>query len=265
MIALLHKLCAFFLILLGVAKTTTAFVAVSHSSRQEYSTFLGVASGTSKQSRIPLESKDRKTILNRNGSHFKLDRMRGKVEFGSTAKLVTTLDNADLATVSSWLGDEKRVALSIWDEKLIEERGDSVYRLKLMKLQFVTLQLEPSVDNRMWIEKDENSGVPVFKLQSVDFDPNVQFLPGMSVPASVLGIEIEVVGELFPSSNGKGLEGKIGFLTKGNLTPPMRMLPEPALKSASSIICNTISEFAIQSFQKGARSKYREYVRQNKK
>jgi len=106
--------------------------------------------------------------------------------------------------VSSWLSDEKRVALSIWDEKLIEERGDNVYRMKLMKLQFVTIQLSPTVDNRMWTEEDA-SGAPVFKLQSIDFDPNVQVIPGLNIPASALGIEIEVVGELLPSRNGKGL------------------------------------------------------------
>jgi hypothetical protein len=194
-----------------------------------------------------------------------MDRFSGKVEFGSTARLVTILDGADLTTVSTWISDEKRVAMSIWDEKLIEERGDNVYRLKLMKLQFVTIQLSPTVDNRMWTEEDGKSGVPVFKMQSIDFDPNVQLLPGLNIPASALGIEIEVVGELFPSSNGKGLEGKIGFLTRGNLTPPMRLLPESALKSASGAICQTISDFAIQSFQKGARSKYSEFALENRK
>ncbi len=186
------------LVLSGVL-ATDAFTTVSYPRSTK--TFLRASSTTS---RSALGSENRNTILSRNGSYFKLDRFGGKVEFGSTAKLVTALDGADLETVSSWLSDEKRVALSIWDEKLIEERGDNVYRMKLMKLQFVTIQLSPTVDNRMWTEEDA-SGAPVFKLQSIDFDPNVQVIPGLNIPASALGIEIEVVGELLPSRNGKGL------------------------------------------------------------
>lgn len=203
-------------------------------------------------------SNNRDKILQRNGAHFELNRFSGRIEFGSTVALVTNLENADMASVSQWLSDEKRVATSIWDEKLIQERGNNVYRLQLMTLQFVTIQLSPQVDNRMWTDIDPN-GFPVFKLQSIDFDPNIQVLPGMNVPASALGIDIEVVGELRPSRDGKGVEGKIGFVSSGNLTPPMRLLPEPALKTASNVICKTISDFAIQSFQRGARSKYREF------
>lgn len=246
-----------------------AILIVQRVARQETHAFINVHSNrpiiTSRKSpslaaysSSSSSSKNREKILQRNGGHFELNRFSGRVEFGSTVNLVTNLENADMVTVSDWLSDEKRVALSIWDEKLIEDRGNNVYRLQLMTLQFVTIQLSPRVDNRMWTEIDQ-SGVPVFKLQSIGFDPNIQVLPGVNIPASALGIDIEVVGELRPSRDGKGVEGKIGFVSSGNLTPPLRLLPEPALKTASNVICKTISDFAIQSFQKGARLKYREY------
>lgn len=210
-------------------------------------------------------SKNRDKILKRSGSHFELNRFSGRVEFGSTADLVTALDNANMATISEWLSDEKRVAMSIWDEKLTKDLGDNIYRLELMTLQFVTIQLAPQVDNRMWTERDDVTGIPVFKIQSIDFDPKIQVLPGLNIPASVLGVDIEVVGELRPSGNGTGLTGKIGFQSSGNLTGPMRLLPEPALKAASKVICKTISDFAIQSFQKGVRAQYREFYLQSQK
>ena len=91
-------------------------------------------------------------FLNRNGSHFKLNRFSGKVEFGSTANLVTNFKKGDSESISDWLSDERRVALSIWDEKLMTDLGQSTYRLQLMSLQFVSNRLSPSVDSRMWIE-----------------------------------------------------------------------------------------------------------------
>ena len=210
----------------------------------------------------PAELQRRNQLLQRNGPFFQLNRMGGQVEFGATANLVTKLNpqQPDLPAVQSWLGDERRVALSIWDEKLIQELGQNVFKLKVMKLQFVTIQLQPSVDVKMWTEISSD-GNPTFRLQSVAFEPNLQVLPGINLSASSLGIKIEVVGELQPTPDGKGVTGKITFTTSGILHPPMRLLPEPVLKAASDTINQTITQFAIQSFQRGAIAKYQEFLK----
>ncbi len=230
---------------------TTSLPAPSTSS-------LSSSSSLYASSKSKYASPNRSKILRRKGEHFDLNRFSGRVEFGYTASLVTSLPNSDPSSIDEWLSDERRVAMSIWDEKLMKELGDGKYRLQLMPLQFVTIRLSPTVDNYMWTEVDSN-GQSMFQLQSVDFDPNIEILPGINIPPSSLGIDIEVVGELYPNKNGKGVEGKIGFVSSGNLTPPMRLLPEPALKSASNVICKTISDFAIRSFQKGAREKYEQF------
>ena len=205
-----------------------------------------------------VSSSQRETILRRNGEHFALNRFSGKVEFGSTANLVTKFPNSDAASIARWLSDEKRVALSIWDEELLTDLGQSTYRLEIMTLQFVTIQLAPRVDTRMWTEMS-SSNIPVFKLQSTSFDPNIQILPGLSIPVEKLGIHIEVVGELRPSEDGNGVTGRIGFVSSGDLPPPMRLLPEPALRAASNGINKTVSDFAVRSFRAGAVKKYSEF------
>ncbi|CAJ1965784.1 unnamed protein product [Cylindrotheca closterium] len=215
----------------------------------------------------------RKELLSRNGPYFKLNRFQGAVEFGSSAKLVTVLntqssgsngqDNKkeNLEQISEWLSDGRGLAVSIWDESLMTELNNNLYRLQTMKLQFVTIQLAPSVDMKMWTQKDGgNNNMPTFSLQSVGFDPNIQLLPGVGISASSLGIQIDVDGELKPTLDGKGVEGKISFATQGILPPPMRMLPEPALKMASDSINETIVKFAIRSFEQGARKKYQEFL-----
>lgn len=92
------------------------------------------------------------------------------------------------------------------------------------------------------------------------FDPNIQILPGVGVSADSLGILIDVVGELYPSKDGKGVDGKIGFVTSGELPPPMRILPEQALKGSLSTINRTITNFAISSFQKGTRTQFQHFL-----
>ncbi|KAL7472319.1 hypothetical protein ACHAXS_012647 [Conticribra weissflogii] len=204
---------------------------------------------------------ERDAIIQRNGEYFKLDRMRGKIEFGSSSRINTRLEGADVDSIKKWLSNDRAIAMSIWDEKLIREVEPEVYRLKLMTLMFVTIQLAPHVDVRMWTEGKDGDNV-VFKLESVAFDPNIQILPGVGLSAESLGILIDVVGELYPSADGKGVDGKIGFVSSGELPPPMRLLPEPALRSSLSTINKTIANFAISSFQKGARTKYREFLKE---
>mmetsp|Transcript_128456 Transcript_128456/g.371723 ORF Transcript_128456/g.371723 Transcript_128456/m.371723 type:complete len:275 (+) Transcript_128456:88-912(+) len=201
----------------------------------------------------------RRELLSRNGPYFKLNRFQGAVEFGSTATLTTKLDTQpNPEGIAEWLQDGRGLALSIWDEKMMKDMGNSLYQLQTMKLQFVTITLSPTVDVQMSTEMD-SSGQPVFSLQSVGFDPNIQLLPGVGVSASSLGIHIDVVGELRPSKDGTGVSGVISFATTGNLPPPMRVLPEPALKMASDTINETIVSFAVKSFQQGAIQKYKEY------
>jgi hypothetical protein len=177
---------------------------------------------------------------------------------------VTTLSTESGSTpdtIADWLRDERGLALSIWDPKLTKEMGENVYRLQIMTLQFVTLQLAPWVDIEMKTLLDiDQQKQPVFTLQSVSFDPNIQILPGMRINSETLGIVIEVAGILRPAADGKSVVGSIAFQTTGKLPPPMRVLPEPALKAASDTINNIIVDFAIQSFQKGARSNFKDFV-----
>ena len=224
----------------------------STSSRHGVSTTLFARANNKRKS---WTQRERDAILGRNGEYFKLDRMRGKIEFGSSSRIQTTLDGSDEESVRRWLDDDEQIAMSIWDPELIKVVEPKVYRLKLMTLMFVTIQLAPHVDVRMYTD-DKGS----FNLESVSFDPNIQILPGVGVSADSLGILIDVVGELYPSKDGKGVDGKIGFVTSGELPPPMRLLPEPALKSSLGTINRTITNFAISSFQKGARTKFRQFL-----
>lgn len=232
--------------------------SVSHSVASR--PFLNSERFASANKRKTWTARERDAILARNGEYFKLDRMRGNISFGSSSRIQTTFDDADDATIRRWLSDDEQIAMSIWDPNLTKNIGPEVYRLKLMKLMFVTIQLAPHVDVRMWTD-DKGS----FNLESVDFDPNIQILPGVGISADSLGILIDVVGELYPSKDGRGVDGKIGFVTSGELPPPMRLLPEPLLKSSLSTINRTITKFATDSFQKGARTKFQEFVQTEKR
>jgi Protein of unknown function (DUF1997) len=220
----------------------------------------------------PEQKARRKELLQRDGPHFHVDRLGGTIEFGAAANLVTQLESNPATAddsrkvIEKWLADDdgRGLAQSIWEEDLVTDLGNGIFRLQTMPLQFVTLQLQPAVDIQMWTQPPGKNKAgrllpPIFKMQSLGFEPNLQILPGMSVTAQSLGLILEVVGDLRPTTDGMGVTGKICFQSKGALPPPLRLLPESALKMAADTINEAVVSFAIASFQKGAKEKYLEY------
>jgi hypothetical protein len=221
----------------------------------------------------PQQTARRKELLQRDGPYFSLDKFNGDIEFGAATKLVTDLSKSpgvDRASIEEWLcdNDGKGLALSIWDEELMTVLPDSVYQMQTMPLKFVTLELQPSVDLQMWTQPAGKNRAgqqlpPIFKLNSVAFETNLRLLPGLGIISSeALGIFIEVAGDLRPSADGKGVTGTISFQTKGVLPPPLRLFPQSALKLAADTINDTIIQFAVDSFSKGAIEKYDEFMRE---
>jgi len=214
----------------------------------------------------------REKILNppnrsRDGNNFKMERFKGTISFGYTADLITSLpvphSQVKTNVIQKWLSNAERVAFAIWDEQLITEIRSQIYRLQLITLKFITIQLKPTVDVQMWTEMETDTHGNeqiVFFLESMDFDPNVQILPGVKFTAESLGIQIDVAGEMRVSSDKQGLTGKIGFVTSGKLPPPLRILPEVALKSAAGVINKQIADFAVKSFEKGATKEFRKFL-----
>lgn len=267
------SLCQALLLVVSLTGTVTyAFVAqVTPRAKQVVALY---AAPNIQQT--PQQKSRRKELLQRDGPYFTLDKRSGKIEFGAATKLVTDLSgnpNVDKVSIENWLGDNdgKGLALSIWDEKLMTVLPNSVYRLQTMPLKFVTLELQPSVDLQMYTQPAGKNRAgrelpPIFKLNSVGFETNLRLLPGLGIISSeALGIFIEVAGDLRPSEDGKGVTGKISFQTKGLLPTPLRILPSRALKLAAKTINDTIVNFAVKSFEKGAIQKYDEFMRERTK
>lgn len=262
--------CMFALFVALLLNTVDAFVVSGSIHRTKTVVALNAAP---KIQQSPQQKARRKELLKRNGPYFSLDKFSGEIEFGAATKLVTDLSKSpgvDRASIEEWLGDNdgKGLALSIWDENLMTAMPNSVYRLQTMPLKFVTLELQPSVDLQMWTQPAGKNRAgrqlpPIFKLNSIAFETNLRLLPGLGIISSEsLGIVIEVAGDLRPSEDGKGVTGTISFQTKGLLPPPLRILPQNALKLAADAINDTIVQFAVASFEEGAIKKYDEFMRE---
>ena len=212
------------------------------------------------------KSKRRELLSETNepGNFFSFDRSSGRVSFGSTVVLSTQLTSTkgQVKKIEQFVKDLKPLSASIWDPSLLKDLGGSVFEVQTMNLQFVSIKLAPTVTMYLWTQDGDEKypSVPVFKIQSIDFDPNISILPGVGVTAESLGLEICVVGELRPSRNGQGVTGTVSFETSGRLQPPLNLLPKAALEQAANSISTTISQFASQNFQTNCVQQYRQFV-----
>ncbi|GKZ00118.1 hypothetical protein MPSEU_000965900 [Mayamaea pseudoterrestris] len=214
------------------------------------------------QRQTPVSENRRRELLSRKGPYFKLDKSTGHIEFGATANLQTLLvERDDRHTIRHWLNDTVGLARSIWDPKLLSQIDRHIFRLQVMTLQFFTIQLSPTVDVEMKTLVSRVTGDPIFSLQSVDYNPNVQVLglPGLTVTPASLNVSIQVFGQMKPSSNGRGVFGAIAFATKGVLPLPLRLLPEPTIRAASNVVNQAVVNFAVTSFQTGAKQNFDEF------
>jgi hypothetical protein len=263
--------CLVFLLVATLGAAADAFV-LKGTERTKRSGVVALKAALKIQ-QTPQQKARRKELLQRDGPYFSLDKFNGDIEFGAATKLVTDLSKSpgvDRASIEEWLcdNDGKGLALSIWDEELMTVLPNSVYKMQTMPLKFVTLELQPSVDLQMWTQPAGKNRAgrqlpPIFKLNSVAFETNLRLLPGLGIISSeALGIFIEVAGDLRPSADGKGVTGTISFQTKGMLPPPLRLLPQSALKLAADTINDTIIQFAVDSFSEGAIAKYDEFMRE---
>lgn len=224
-------------------------------------------------------------MLSRNGPYFALDRSTGKIEFGATANLVTPLpvdatNDVNYCSIDDWLiqpNVSRDIVYSIWDPKLVTEIDKNTFQLQIMTLRFVTITLRPTVNVRMetiqpsTAASGSNSNKPQFIVQSINFNPNLQLVPGMNFNAQSMGIVIEVVGLLQSSSSSSGssssnnnLVGTITFTTSGLLPLPLRIVPSNVLKATSNTINTTIMNVVVSNFQKSITQNYEQY-RNNKK
>lgn len=215
-----------------------------------------------------LSPERKRALLSRTGPYFSLDRTAGTIAFGAIAQLTTPLPSDDPAVVTAWLEDAPSIAQSIWDPQLTTVMGKNVYRLETTPLQFVMLQIAPSVDVEMkTILSQSDSKEPIFTLQSIRFNPNIQSgLPGMpQIDAEALGIVIETAGYLRQTTKKKEectVSGVISFQTSGSLPPPLRILPDGVLQAAADTINQQVVQLAVRSFQQGARINFEAFARQ---
>ncbi|GMI57319.1 hypothetical protein ScalyP_jg1875 [Parmales sp. scaly parma] len=229
------------------------------------------ASSSQSETDIPLTEK----ILRRTGFHLDLSDDKKKIEFGSTVTLTSRINQINKVdeskSLAQFISNPRRVASLIWDPLMIEKidrpPGDTsnsvYYRLKLMKLYFVMITLQPHVDMKM-MTKTSSSGSPKFMMESVAYEPNFNYLilAGSKEPitAESLSLKIKVVGVMKEDgSDDELLQGIVGFLVSGNLPRVLRIVPRLALGKVCKVICNTIVNKLSGSFETTAQEEYMKF------
>ncbi len=127
----------------------------------------------------------------------------------------------------------------------MDRKGRDVFRLTTKPLQFITLNLQPSIDVKV------STGAEALVVESLAHSMNgMEQLLGQRFAQS---LKIEVKGELraVPGTQGPGLTklvGDVQFFTSGQLPSIFSLTPRPVLEGATTAINRRIMSYAKGMF-----------------
>jgi len=204
-------------------------------------------------------------LLKSRGYYFDLSDDKRTIAFGETVNLRAQLPCGKTGELDNFIRDPIRVASVIWSadkmEKVDSGAASVVYRLQLMRLNFLAIVLSPWVDLKM-ISK-EMQGRPQFMMESIGFDPQISVLRSNITPES-LAINIKVAGIMKASpESDQTLVGLVGFRTTGKLPLPLRIVPKRAISKSCELICRTIVASLKKTYVAKVATEFKEFQRRN--
>ena len=195
----------------------------------------------------------RRSLLSNPGHRFSLK--SPSVSFGTTATLKTPLlspdSPADRLFVNNFLSSASRVTNAIWDPSLASRVNSTTVDLQLLDLNFLTLSLSPTVTVDARIRQDADTGDNIYELTSLSFAPNLRVLPGLGVTSAPSSLQIDCVGQLRPSRDGRSIFGAIAFEIEGNLGSALMLVPRSVMEKAARTLTEKVLAFAEANFVKG--------------
>lgn len=130
--------------------------------------------------------------------------------------------------------------------------GDELFRLHLNPINFISLQLQPVVDMRVWTAADD-----CLRIQSVDCE--------------ILGLEhfqeqefrLNLVGELKPMVVRRSirLKGYVHLKIQVDMPMPIALTPKPILEGTGNTIMSGLLNTMKQRLKKNLVSDYQSWVR----
>lgn len=183
---------------------------------------------------------------------FDKDDRAGRLTFGSSQKSITMVKPEPRGTLHEFVStNAQQIVLSSWPRQSITDEGDGQFLIRMDAFDFLTIKV--AVSMRARVRYDAQASVAHF--ESTDF--TIDGLEGLAE-----SIDVKVSGWMKPSpptSSLSALTGNVRFRAVGDVPALLRSTPEPALRGATRIICESLIGAASKRFDELVPAAYREW------
>ena len=136
----------------------------------------------------------------------------------------------ELIPIEHYLRQPERLVQAITDANRIQQLAPSCFRLQLRSLQFMMLRFEPVADLQVWTQPDGTLKLRALtcKIEGAEF-LNQSF-------------HLELDGTLMPyrQATTTELRGKADLTVHVGIPAPLKLVPEPVLKTSGEAFLNSI-------------------------
>lgn len=152
--------------------------------------------------------------------------------------------------IEHYLRQPQRLVQAITDASRIQQIAPSHFRLQLRPLQFMVLQLQPTVDLAVWTRAEGTLHLRSLACQI----QGAEFLQE--------SFRLELAGTLSPHRRGTvtELRGRADLTVQVEVPPPLQRLPDPVLKSGGQAFLNGILSTIKSRLQRQLVQDYRCWV-----
>jgi hypothetical protein len=132
--------------------------------------------------------------------------------------------------IQHYLRQPQRLVNALVDNSRIQQLSEEIFRLKMRPLAFMSLSIQPTVDMRVWADKD---GIIYLR----------------SAGCEILGFEyvnqrfaLNLKGYLSPYQTNAGtrLQGKADLEVEVELPPPFSLTPKPILEATGNGLLKSV-------------------------
>eukprot|EP00639_Heterosigma_akashiwo_P034210 CAMPEP_0194715294 /NCGR_PEP_ID=MMETSP0296-20130528/7008_1 /TAXON_ID=39354 /ORGANISM="Heterosigma akashiwo, Strain CCMP2393" /LENGTH=170 /DNA_ID=CAMNT_0039615041 /DNA_START=289 /DNA_END=805 /DNA_ORIENTATION=- len=154
------------------------------------------------------------------------------------------------------VGDSGRIVRCSWDEELIEDLGNDIFRLQNKPIDFLVFNIQPQVT--IEVVTDKKSGKTTLKAKEITILGAESLSDRVNIEVNGSLEATEKVTKLGSSSmKTMSLEGKIEFTVSGTLPSQISSLtPTGMLQSATGGVNRRLTEYTTQKFRRAIVADY---------
>ncbi|MBE9029383.1 DUF1997 domain-containing protein [filamentous cyanobacterium LEGE 11480] len=154
--------------------------------------------------------------------------------------------------IQPYLRESERIVRAIGNSGTVMPLGGELFQLKLKPINFISLQLQPIVDMRVWTSNDD-----CLHIQSVACE--ILGLEQFNDPQFILNL----VGELKPVTIRRSirLQGHVHLSVQVNMPMPIALTPKPILEGTGNTIMGGVLSSMKQRLKKNLVKDYQDWVR----